>query len=93
MAHNFLLLVKKGMGKKSVDPESKSIAGEPKLLGKLANKIMLNLAIDKPADSVVEQIGERIMANFATSNLVDKLFQKYYDELQARITEVIIQRL
>ena len=81
------------MGKKSVDPESKSIAGEPKLMGKLANKIMHNLDIDKLADSVAEQIGERIIANFATSELVDKLFQKYQEELQANITEAIIQRL
>ena len=94
MAHNFLLLVKKGMGKKSVDPESKNIAGEPKLMCKLANtKIMQNLDIDKLADSVAEQIGERIMANFATSELVDKLFQKYQEEFQANITEAIIQRL
>ena len=52
MAHNFFVACKKGMGKKSVDPESKSIAGEPKLMGKLANKIMHNLDIDKLADAV-----------------------------------------
>ena len=81
------------MGKKSLEPESKNIADQPKLMGKLANKIMLNLDIDKLADSVAEQIGERIMANFATSDLVDKLFQKYHDELQASIMDAIIQRL
>ena len=64
------------MGKKSLEPESKIIADQPKLIGKLANKIMLNPDIDKLADSVAEQIGERIMANFATSDLVDKLFPK-----------------
>ena len=81
------------MGKKSFEPESKKFADEPKLMGKLANQIMLNLDIDKLADSVAEQIGERIMANFATSDLVDKLFQKYHDELQASIMDAIIQRL
>ena len=59
------------MGKKSLEPESKNIADQPKLMGELANKIMLNLDIDKLADSVAEQIGERIMANFATDDLVD----------------------
>ena len=81
------------MGTKSLEPESKNIADQPKLMGKLANKIMLNLDIDKLADSVAEQIGERIMPNFATSDLVDKLFQKYHDELQASIMDAIIQRL
>ena len=82
------------MGKKSLEPESKNIADQPKLRGKLANEIMLNLDIYKlAADSVAEQIGEIIMANFATSDLVDKLFQKYHDELQASIMDAIIQRL
>ena len=63
------------MGRKTLEPESKSIADQPKLMGKLANEIMLNLDIDKLADSVAEQIGERNMANFATSDLVDKIFK------------------
>ena len=42
------------MGKKSLEPGSKNIADEPKLMGKLANKIMLRLDIDKLADSVAE---------------------------------------
>ena len=73
-------------------PKKTPSADEPKL-GKLANKIMQNLDIDKLADSVADQISERIMANFATSDLVDRLFQKYQAELQASITEAIVQRL
>ena len=94
MAHNiFVACRKKEWARSHSNPKAKNIADQSKLMGKLANKIMLNLDIDKLADSVAEQIGERIMANFATSDLVDKLFQKYHDELQASIMDAIIQRL
>ena len=68
-------------------------ADEPKLLGKLTSKIMHNLDIDKLAESMADQICERIVANFATSDLMDRLFQKYHEELQASITEAILERL
>ena len=58
-----------------------------------SNKIMQNLDIDKLADSVAGQLSERMMANIATSELVDRIFQKCHDELRTSITEAIIQRL
>ena len=77
------------MGKK---PADSSKLDEPKL-GKLTTKILETLDIDKLTDSVAEQIGERIMSNFAISDLVDKLCQKYQQELHAQITAAIIQQL
>ena len=76
------------MGKKTAD----SKPDEPKM-SKLTGKILEKLDIDKLADSVAEQIGERIMANFAINSLVDGLLQKYQHELQAQITEAIVDRL
>ena len=78
------------MGKKTADSHKPD---EPNTVGKLTSKILENLDIDKLADSVAEQIGERIIANFAMDALVDKIFQKYQLELQAQITEAIIQQL
>ena len=65
---------------------------EPKM-SRLTSKILENVDVDRLADSVAQQIGERIMTNFAISDLVDKLFQKYQQELQTQITEAIIQQL
>ena len=76
------------MGKKTAD----SKPDEPKM-SKLTGKILEKLDIDKLADSVAEQIGERIMADFAINSLVDGLLQKYQHELQAQITEAIVERL
>lgn len=76
------------MGKTTAD----SRPDEPKL-GKLTTKILETLDIDKLTDSVAEQIGERIMSNFAISDLVDKLCQNYQQELHAQITEAIIEQL
>ena len=68
-------------------------ADESKLVGKLTSKIMHNLDIEKLAESVADQISERILATFATSDLVDILLQKYQEEVQASITEAILERL
>ena len=65
---------------------------EPKM-GKMVAKILENIDVDGLADSVAQQIGERIMSNFAIRDLVDKLFEKYQQELQTQITEAIIQQL
>ena len=62
-------------------------------LSKLTGKILESIDIDRLVDSVAEQIGERIMSNFAISDLVDKLFQKYQEELQTQIAEAIVQQL
>ena len=78
------------MGKKTAD---NSKPDESKPMSKLATKILENIDADKLTDSVAQQIGEQIMANFAISDLVYKLFQTYQQELQAQITEAIIQRL
>ena len=78
------------MAKKTAD---NSKPDEPKTVSKLSAKILENIDVEMLTDSVAQQIGERIMANFAVSDLVDKLFQKYQQELQAQIIEAIIQRL
>ena len=65
---------------------------EPKM-GKLVAKILENIDVDGLADSVAQQIGARIMSNFAICELVDKLFEKHQQELQTQITEAIIQQL
>ena len=62
-------------------------------MSKLSAKIFEDIDGDMITDSVAQQIGERIMANFAISDLVDKLFKKYHQELQSQIIEAIIQRL
>lgn len=76
------------MGKKTADIKT----DEPKM-SNLTSKILDKLDIDQLADSVAEQISERIMANFAISVLVDRLLQKYQHKLQAHITEAIVDRL
>ena len=68
-------------------------ADESKLVGKLTSKIMHNLDIEKLAESVADQISERILATCATSDVVDILLQKYQEEVQASITEAILERL
>lgn len=78
------------MGK---NPANISKPDEPKTMSKLTSKILENIDVDRLTDAVAQQIGERIMANFAINDLVDKLFQKYEQELQVQITEAIIQRL
>ena len=62
-------------------------------MSRLTSKILENFDVDRLADSVAQQIGERIMTNFAISDLLGKLFQKYQQELQTQITEAIIQQL
>ena len=84
---------KKGtMGKESVE-QLKHSANDPTLLGRLTRKLVENLDIHKLSDSVAEQISERIASNFKTSDLVDRLLEKYHEEIQAAITEAIIHRL
>ena len=78
------------MAKKTADH---SKPDEPKPVSKLSAKIFEDIDGDMITDSAAQQIGERIMANFAISDLVDKLFQKYQQELQSQIIEAIIQRL
>ena len=68
-------------------------ADEPKLLGRLTDKLVENIDINKLSDSVADQISERIASNCKTSDLVDRLLEKHYDEIQAAMTEAIIQRL
>ena len=84
---------KKGtMGKETVE-QLKHSADDPKLLGRLTRKLVENLDILKLSDSVADQLSERIASNFKTSDLVDRLLEKYHEEIQAAITEAIIQRL
>ena len=80
------------MGKETAE-QRKNSADEPNLLGRLTGKLVENLDIHKLSDSVADQISERIASNFKTSDLVDRLLEKYYDEIQAAMTEAIIQRL
>ena len=61
--------------------------------GKLATKILEHIDLDKLSESVAQQVGERILADFAISDLVDTLVQKYQHELQAQITQAIVDRL
>ncbi len=77
---------KKGtMGENSAD--------EPKLLGRLTDKLVDRLDINKLSDSVADQICERVASNFKTSDLVDRLLDNYHERIQAAIAEAIIQRL
>ena len=84
------------MGKETVE-QRKNSADEPKLLGRLTGKLVScsleSLDILKLSDSVADQICERIASNFETTDLVDRLLDKYHEEIQAAITEAIIQRL
>ena len=79
------------MGKKTVDS---SKPGEPEQTrGKLVNRIIQNIDIDNLVDSVADQLSEKIFAKFPLSDVEDKLFDKYQEELQASIMEAIIQQL
>ena len=80
------------MGKNAVE-QIKHSADKPTLLGRLTDKLVDRLDINKLSDNVADQLGERIASNFKTSDLVDRLLEKYHEEIQAAITEAIIQRL
>ena len=80
------------MGKES-EEELKHGADDPKLLGRLTRKLVENPDIHKLSDSVADQLSERIASNFKTSDLVDRLLEKYHEEIQAAITEAIVHRL
>ncbi len=80
------------MGKETVE-QLKHSADDPKLLGRLTRKLVENLDILKLSDSVADQLGERIASNFKTSDLVDRLLEKYHEEIEAAITEAIVHRL
>ena len=80
------------MGKNAVE-QIKHSADKPTLLGRLTDKLVDRLDIHKLSDSVADQLGEGIASNFKTSDLVDRLLEKYHEEFQAAITEAIIHRL
>ena len=60
------------MGKKITEVRT----DEPKAMSKLTSRILEKVDIDKLADSVADQIGNRIMSEFAITTLVDRLLQK-----------------
>ena len=68
-------------------------ADEPKLLARLTGKVLENLDMHALSDSVADQISEKVASKIQTCDLVDRLLQKYQEEIEAAITEAIVQRL
>ena len=80
------------MGKETMEQYENS-ADESKLLGKLTCKILETIDFQELSESVADQISEQIASKIQTCELVDRLLQKYQEEIQAAITEAIVQRL
>ena len=90
-----MILAENLLDKKGAMPKgsNKPPADESKVVGKLTNKIVQNLNMDRLSDVVAEQISEKIMSNFRASYIVDKLLYKYREQLHDSITEAIVQQL
>ena len=80
------------MGKEKMEQYEDS-ADEPKLLGRLTCKILETIDFQELSESVAEQISEKVASKIQTCDLVDRLLQKYQEEIEAAITEAIVQRL
>ena len=80
------------MGKETVEQYENS-ADESKLLGRSTCKILETTDFQELTESVAEQISEKVASKIQTCDLVDRLLQKYQEEIEAAITEAIVQRL
>ena len=80
------------MGKETMEQYENS-ADDAKLLNKLTCKILETIDFQELSESVANQISVQIASKIQTCELADRLLQKYQAEIQAAITEAIVQRL
>ena len=73
--------------------EHENSADEPNILGRLTGKILETIDFQQLSDSVADQLGERIASKIQTCDLVDRLLEKYQQEIPAAVVEALVQCL
>ena len=86
-----MLSLKENMSKKS--GADKHDTDMPPFINKLKDKIVANLDLDGLSEALAAKLSERMASALQIDRVVDQIFDRYGEHLQASLTDAIIARL
>ena len=72
---------------------TKNLTDRPPFIDNIIEKVLSNLDMDATSASLAAKLSDRIASALQIDRVVDQIFEKYGEQVQASLTDAIVARL